>query len=485
VIEDGTGPAPAGGTLEPSGGSLERGSFRDRDSRVFYSGGRVLRGLSEAGREAWETLEATSFFSRMISAGKIVSSDRLQPEAVHEGEGDPELAGWSAFLEHARIPFVSYPYEWPFGMLRDAALLELELMSAALAEDMVLKDATPYNVQWFGARPTFIDIPSFVPLPPGEPWAGYRQFCELFLYPLMLQAYKGVPYHAWLRGSIDGIPPDHCLGMMSLRDLFRPGVMVHVKLQAMLQGSFSSTKRDVRGDLRKAGFQKELIVANVRKLTKLVKRLRWKQAQSEWSDYAENTSYDDAEHRQKVDFVRGAVTDRARQLVWDFGCNTGEYSRIAAETTPHVVAIDGDHLAVERLYQGLAAEGNERILPLVMPLNDASPNLGWRGTERGDLRQRGAPDLVLCLALIHHMVIGANIPLAEFVDHLGDLGADVVVEFVSKADPMVETLLRNKEDKYDDYDQEHLERCLARLFEVVRSEAVGGGRRTLYYARRR
>src|SRR5206468_3819805 len=105
------------------------------------------------------------------------------------------------------LPFVSYPYEWPFEMLRDAALLQLGLIEEALAEDVVLKDGTPYNVQWRGAEPVFVDVGSFERLPPGEPWAGYRQFCMLFLYPLMLQAYRGIAPQPWPRGSLEGIEP--------------------------------------------------------------------------------------------------------------------------------------------------------------------------------------------------------------------------------------------------------------------------------------
>ena len=110
-------------------------------------------------------------------------------------------------LRHERIPFVSYPYEWTFSMLKDAALLQLDLLLDALGHDMVLKDSTPYNVQFKGARPTFVDVGSFERMREGEPWVGYRQFCMLYLYPLLLQSAKGVPFQPWLRGSIDGLDP--------------------------------------------------------------------------------------------------------------------------------------------------------------------------------------------------------------------------------------------------------------------------------------
>jgi hypothetical protein len=461
---------------------LETGSFRDRDSRVFYRSGGVYRGLSAQGLSEWERLSSAAFFPRLIEQGKVVETELIERSECP----DPALAEtWEAVLKHRVIPFVSYPYEWSFGMLKDAALLQLELLAAALEEDMVLKDATPYNVQWDGARPVFIDIPSFIDLKPGEPWPGYRQFCELFLYPLFLQAYKNAPFHPWLRGSIDGISAEHCRGLMSFRDLWRSGVFMHVSLQAALQAKFAGTEKDVKKELKASGFHKELIQINVRKLTKLVSKLEWKQGQSTWSDYVSTNTYDEANRKRKADFVRKAVEDRPRDLVWDLGCNTGEYSRIASESAGYVVSMDADHLAVERMYQALKAEGNKKILPLTVNLADPSPNIGWRGGERKELRSRGAPDLTLALALIHHIVIGANIPLREFIDSLAALGSDLVIEFVSKEDSMTKALLRNKEDKYTDYDQSVLEESLEAAFEIVSKETLGGETRTLYYARRR
>ena len=151
------------------------------------------------------------------------------------------LPDGGGLVEHARIPFVSYPYEWPFGMLKDAALLHLALMRDALAEGFILKDSSPYNVQWRGARPVFIDIPSFEPLGPGEPWVGYRQFCELMLYPLMLQAYRGIDFRPWLRGRIDGIPAEEMRRLLSSRDLLRAGVLLHVVAQSLLQRRYSGS----------------------------------------------------------------------------------------------------------------------------------------------------------------------------------------------------------------------------------------------------
>ena len=460
----------------------EPGSYRDRNGRVFYASGAVYRALSEQALHAWQTLRSKVFFGRCTGEGKLVSTEQVDPTDAPDAEVARE---WAGILKHQAIPFVSYPYEWSFGMLQDAALLQLELLAAALDEDMTLKDGSAFNVQWMGAKPVFIDIPSFETLLPGEPWTGYRQFCQTCLYPLLLQAYKNVAFQPWLRGSIDGIDPEQFRNLMSVRDLLRRGVFTHVYLHAKLQRAWGQTSRNVKVELRSAGFSKALLKANTERLAGLVRDLSWKSAQSTWSDYAANNTYTETDRELKQRFVRNAVMTQPWKLVWDLGCNTGDYSRIAAENAKYVVAMDSDHLAVERLYQALKADGLSSILPLVSNVADTSPNLGWRGAERKALIDRGKPGLTLCLALIHHIVISANIPLKEFIDWLASLGTNLVIEFVTKEDPMVKTLLRNKQDNYSDYEQGLFERWLSEAFDIACRESLTSGTRTLYYARAR
>ncbi len=458
---------------------VEPGSFRDRTSRVFYADGSVLRGLDSRALAEWEALAATRFFPRLVREGKIIGTERLGAPGPPAPDG---ITPWTGVLRHARIPFVSFPYEWCFGMLKDAALLTLELLDVGLGEGMILKDATPFNVQWAGARPVFIDVASFERLRPGEPWAGYRQFCEMFLYPLLLQAYRNVAFQPWLRGRIDGIDAMQCWNLMSARDLLRRGVLAHVYLQAKAQSRFADTTHDVRGDLRAAGFHAALIKANIGRLTRLVRRLGWRQLSSAWSEYTVGTAYADREREEKAAFVERALGARPWRLVWDLGCNTGVFSRIAAQHAELVVAMDGDHLVIERLYRDLRREGAQRILPLVSNVADPSPRLGWRGMERGNLADRGRPDLTLCLALMHHLAISANVPVREIVEWLWSLGGALVIEFVTKADPMVRRLLQNKRDDYADYDRGCFEECLKDRFDVVQVAELAGGTRILYFA---
>ncbi len=458
---------------------FEPGSYRDATSRVFYDAGDVYRVLNATAFADWQALAASEFGRRRMADGGLVPTEQVPPSEI---PAKVDQSAWAAVLKHQTIPWVSYPYEWSFGMLRDAGLLTLELLDDALHENLSLKDGSAYNVQFVGAKPVFIDIPSFHRLSPGEPWIGYRQFCQLFLYPLFLRAYRNVPFQPWLRGNLDGIDPVACRNLMSLRDLFRPGVSTHVFLHARLDSRFADADRSLRAELPAAGFQKSLIQANVRGLIKILRKLEWRTAKTTWSDYAQCNSYTADDRARKEAFVRGVAQSRRWRRVWDLGCNTGVFSRIAAEHADYVVAMDGDPLAIERLYAALQAERNLKILPLIANVADPAPNQGWRGRERKSAAERGRPELTLCLALLHHLVIGANIPLREVLDWLADLTPGLIIEFVTKHDPMVQVLLRNKPDIYADYEQEPFERMLAERFEIVRRETLQSGTRTLYFA---
>ncbi|MEJ2384672.1 MAG: class I SAM-dependent methyltransferase [Xanthomonadales bacterium] len=444
---------------------------------------RTLRGISERALDDFRKLEATAFFRRFVDAGRLVATREVP--AVEVPLPDAEKARWSGFLEHEPVPVISYAYEWTFGMLQEAAVLTLDLLEAAIGADLTLKDATPYNVQFVAGQPVFIDIPSFETLQPGATWSGYRQFCEMFLFPLMLQAYKGIDIQPMMRARIDGVGIQTMARMLGVRDRFRKGVFSHVWLQAKLDRRFGSTTRDVKSELKSAGFSKELILANVRKTRKLVRKLSWGGEGSEWGGYEAFHNYSESDHALKEQFVEDCVRNSGASTVWDIGANTGQFARIAARHADRVLAMDIDHYAVERMYRRNVSEEIENILPLVQNVCDPSPNWGWRNRERSDLVSRAKPDLVLCLALIHHVVITANVPLDEFVEWLAGLTEQLVIEYVARADDKVQALLRNKEDKYDDYSRENLEAALARHFEIRQRLSLESGNRFLYWCSRR
>jgi SAM-dependent methyltransferase len=456
----------------------EPGSFRDPQTRVFYADGEVRRGLGPQAAQDWKALAASDFWAATQAAGTTVRTDEA-----------PAADGWAAVLGHERIPFVSYPYEWSYGMLRDAATLHLDLLRDALAAGFTMKDGSAYNLQWRGALPQFVDIGSFEPARPGEPWAGYRQFCQTMLYPLMLQAHLGLDFQPWLRARIDGIEPGQMRRLFGGTKRLLPGVLKNVHLHdAMQSRNAERSTGAVRDQLKDAGFNSELVAAAVRAMAKLVAKLDWQPPATHWGEYRGTCSYSEDDRAAKAAFVDAALAGADKlDLVLDLGANDGVYSRQAAERAGYVVAVEADPAVVDLLHRDLRAEGNRTILPLVMDLADPSPGGGWAGVERASFGGRAAAsDAVLALALVHHLALGRNVPLPQVVDWLAGHGRLVVVEFVHPDDPMAQRLLANKPDGlFPDYHRDAFEKALAERLTIARREELPGGTRTLYAGVRR
>jgi hypothetical protein len=455
--------------------SWEHGSFRDKANRVFYRDGEVYRALSPQAFENWKLLSTMPFFNRLMSEGRVIGTQVAAKDILP----DAFRGWWAAVLKHDRIPFISYPYEWSFDMLRDAALPQLALLEDALEENMILKDASSFNIQWRGTQPVFIDIPSFVPWNDGQSWVGYRQFCQLFLFPLMLQAYRDISFQPWIRGSIDGITAEQCLRFLASY-FYKPGVLKDVIIHAWFQRDFAATSRRVGEDLRRAGFHKELIQANLRRLTKLVQGLTWKARKTAWSSYPEECSYSGPDYQAKLAYVERFARRKPRRLVWDLGCNRGDFSKVVAAHADAVVALDGDERVVNDLYRLLRSGGPRNILPLVMNLADPSTGIGWLGRERKAFSERDRPDLILCLALIHHLTITANIPMTEWIQWLSEFGADLLIEFVEPSDPMTQRLLLNKEGDHQEYNKHVFQAILSEYFNILERHELRSGNRVLY-----
>ena len=466
----------------PQASSVDPASFRDPDSTVLHAGTDVLRRLSPAAAEDWRVLAKTAFFRDRVAKGEIVATEEV--DAAARGDITDE-ASWPVVLRHDRIPFISYPYEWSFSQLQDAAALHIDLLLDALGQGMTMKDGYAYNLQFRGAAPTFIDIGSFERYR-GGPWPGYRQFCQTFLFPLMLQAHKNFSFRPLLRGQVNGIEPKQMRGLMSGGDLTKTGVLKHVALHSAMD-----TRNADKGDgsqatadqLSKSGFSDAVALAAAKNVGTLVRKLRWKPGDSHWTTYQQTSTYTDAERDQKKAFVRDALSQRHAALLLDLGCNDGTFSLLAQDFADYVVALDNDEQTIDLMYRRLRKEGNTKILPLVMDLTDPSPSIGWRLKERPSFLDRAKPDAVLALALVHHLAIGANVPLPEVVSWLHSLGGHLVVEFVGPDDPMSRRLLSNKPaGLFPDYRSEIFEKLLAERFEIERQVTLDSGTRTLYSA---
>ncbi len=467
---------------------VNAGSFRDPVNQVYEitpkSGGkntRILRGLSKDALAIYRQLSSEAFFRKALGAGQIVQTELLA--ADDENARAVMANGWAGVLEHESVPFVTYPYEWTFSMLKDAALLQLHLIEKSLENGWTLKDATPYNIQWMGSRPVFIDVASFQPWNEGEPWVGYRQFCSMFLTPLMLRAHLGINHLPILRSYIDGIPPTEANKYFTGTKRFKKGVLSHIIFPAKVENSIAKRERDDAPARQRTSHRqsKAMVLGLVQSLTRLVHKLSIEINHTDWSQYDKTHSYQEADFDAKKAFVLKHTSTTQRECIWDIGCNTGTFSRVSGEYCSQVISVDGDHNAVEQLYLEEKKNADSNILPLVMNLANVSPGQGWAGSERQSFDQRGKPNLVLCLALIHHMRLSANIPNVLFLKWLRSLEAEVILEFVNREDEMVMKLLTNKTEQYEDYNLDQFTMEAERLFTIKDRESLKGGKREIFY----
>lgn len=403
------------------------GSFRDPASRVVLDGDKVIRLLDERGVESWRALSGSDFFRKAVADGRLIESVEVDP---------PE--GSAGALIHPRLDLITYPYEWTFSMLRDAALLQLDLLEEALAAGLTIKDATPYNIQFVDGRPRFIDVGSFETYRKGEPWIGYRQFTRQFLFPLLLRAWVGVPFQPWLRGDLEGLTPAQMSKLLAGRKRFNTSALLHVRAQARMESRMAD--RAVRKDLSEAGFNADLILTNVRKLRSLVGSLSWEDGQQGWSTYVE-CSHVTRDRTTKSEFLDRALKRFAPRRVVDLGANDGHFSRIAAQSGAIAIAIDSYEPVLDEVYRGSAGTG---VAVALTDLANPSPSQGWAGQERASLMERARPDLVIAYGVIHHLIYGASIPPREVVRWLSTFRCPVVLEFVSPSDEMVSKLVGNK-----------------------------------------
>ena len=459
------------------------GSFKDPSGRVYRvqgasGGSRIIRGLSPAAAATIERLLTEAFFEQLVADGLVVKTTPLDPnDPAAEAVLDE---GWPAAVEHEAVDFATWPYEWPFSMLRDAALLQLDLLVSAVTHGWILKDATPYNIQWNGTRPVFIDIPSFAPREQDEYWEGYRQFCSMYLTPLLLTAHLGVPYQPLLRSSLEGIAPEEAAKYFHGLRRFKRGVPSHIWFPATVERRMRRRTGKTRSPDSRRTQSSTSLLALLDDLKRLVSGLRFRAGESShWARYSETHSYRDEDFDQKIAFVEKHSSGRRPDLLWDLGANTGEFSRVAARHAGLVVAVDSDHEAVDVLYREARDAGAANIIPLVMDLANMSPGQGWAGRERAAFVDRQSPDMVLCLALIHHMRVSANIPLTLFVEWLRSLDATAIVEFVGRDDEMFGELIRHKSEDYADYTAENFLAEVQKHFTVEDTIVLKGGKRDL------
>jgi ribosomal protein L11 methylase PrmA len=449
------------------------GSFRDPSGHVFSSGDRIFRAVSDEAYRNFQLLKSSGAYDDLRNRKWIIAAE--EADVDHSGENGRRI------LEHPKLPFVSYPYEWPFSLLKRAALLHLEMHLRALDFDFTLSDASAYNVQFLGVSPIFIDTLSFIPYREGDYWAGQRQFVEQFINPLLLRSLLGVSPNAWYRGTLDGLPTEEIVHLIGrFKRWFSPNVLTNITLPALFQKKARQTPDLPPG--KPKPLPKTALRFMLRRLHSWISRLQPKNiGPTEWQEYgAHNDSYAGDEEGKKREFIAQFSLAVAPSCAWDMGCNTGGYSEILLQNNAKsVIGFDFDLNALDT---AVARSSSRRLqfLPLFADAANPSPEQGWAEVERFGLRSRVNADAIVALAIVHHLAIGKNIPLPSVLDWLVGLAPRGVIEFVPKTDPMIQRMMRFRKDIFTEYDKDHFEQALRGHGRIDRVLELSPGGRTLY-----
>ena len=455
--------------------SVEHSSFRDPSGFLFKFKGTLYRQINRRYKIDYDFLINSGLYGELVAQGLIIPHQEVEIIPFPQ----PELA--YKIIKPEKVDFISYPYEWSLPQMRGAALTTLRIARIALSFGMVLKDAGAYNIQFHKGRWRLIDTLSFERYHEGEVWVAYRQFCQHFLAPLALMAYLDGRLGLISRFFIDGIPLDIASKLLPLKTKLRYGLLIHIHLHARSQRRYSNKAPDIKRNKRK--FDLQAMLGLLESLRQIIKSLYGKLNTTDWVNYYSNINYSDESFEQKKAIVDTFIDQAQPNSVWDLGSNTGEFSQLASSKGIYTVGFDSDPSAVAKNYIQIRKKGDIHQLPLLMDLTNPSPALGWGHNERKSLMERGPVDLVLALALIHHLVISNNVPIQKLASFLKNICTYLIIEFIPKSDSMAKRLLQTRKDIFFDYNIEGFESAFGSYFKILRKQAVLGSERIIYLMR--
>ena len=450
----------------------EFASFRDPSGFLFYQDDVLYRQVNQAYRPHYDRLMESGLYQALIEQGLMVAH-----EAV-EGISSPQPDLAYKVIRPEMVRFISYPYEWCFHELRSAALTTLRLARLALEHGMILKDASAYNLQFVDGSWKLIDTLSFEIYEEGEPWVAYKQFCQHFLAPLALMAFKDLRLNLMSRLFIDGIPLDVASKLLPFRTKLNLGLLTHIHLHARTQAKYAG--KEVKQEEVKGQISEKSLIGLLDSLRNTVKGLGVRVSGTEWADYYDATNYSETAFEEKKALISRFVDQIQPVEVWDLGANNGEFSRIASDRGIFTVAFDIDPNAISKAYIQTRKDRETNLLPLVMDLTNPSPGLGWAHKERQSLIDRGPVSMAFALALVHHLAISNNVPLPKLAQFFSEVCEHLVIEFVPKSDSQVKRLLTSRLDIFDDYTEAGFEAAFKTQFEILQKAPVPESERTLY-----
>lgn len=441
-------------------------SFRDPSGFIFKQNDVLYRQINTPYKEDYDLFLKSGLYQKLIDKNYLVS---------HEEVGNFSEVAYKT-IKPDLIDFISYPYEWSFSMLKDAALLTLKIQKIAVKNEMSLKDASAYNVQFQDGKPIFIDTLSFEKFAE-KPWIAYAQFCRHFLAPLLLASYVDIRLTTLLRDYIDGIPIDLASKLLPAKTKFNPSILMHIHLQAKTIAKYEGNSTV---NIKTLKMSKNNQLALLDSLKDLVNSLKWQPKGTEWGDYYTFTNYSDEAMQNKGELVKSFVEKINPKTCWDLGANNGYFTRIASDKGIPSVAFDIDPIAVEKNYLQIKNENEKNIIPLIVDLTNPSPAIGWNCRERESLISRNKVDIVFALALIHHLAISNNLPFKKIAEFFAGICNNLIIEFVPKKDSKVKILLSTREDIFPEYDEKNFKKAFLNYFRLVDKKEILNSERTLY-----
>lgn len=447
-------------------------SFKDPSGFVFESGGTIYRQVNQYYAAQYRQLMDSGLYKQLVSQQRLIAHSAVAENMTNSPD-------WYATLQPEPVQTISYPYEWCFEQLQDAALLTLTVLKTSLQHGMILKDATPFNIQFHKGRPVFIDTLSFDTYDPKQPWIAYRQFCQCFLFPLYLEHYLKTDIQRILSTYIDGIPVDFVAKLLPLKSRLSLGVWLHVYLQ-------HTASTSTRANKQTAAFSKKKLLDVISHLTSIITSFpNNKTYKTTWSNYYEDTILSKEYLAEKEKIVRAFIQNSTARSVLDLGANDGYFSRVFASHPMQVIATDADNRCISRLYQEVKKNNMENILPLILDIANPSPAIGFHNQERAAFHDRVKTDLVAALALVHHLVIGKNISLRVLAHYFNSIAPELIIEFVPKEDVKVQQMLKTRPDTFADYTTTVFENMFLQYFEIISKKNVPGTHRVLYHMNRK
>ncbi len=449
-------------------------SFRDPSGFLFYQNETLYRQINRFYQSNYEHLTNSGLYEELSGAGLLIPHVECDINISTSADA-------YKIIKPEVLSFVSYPYEWCYSQLKDAAITTLRIQKRALEFGMSLKDCSAYNIQFRNGKPILIDTLSFEKYREGLPWIAYRQFCQHFLAPLALMSYKDVRLSQLLRIYIDGIPIDLASSLLPLRSWFKFSMLYHIHLHAKSQKRFA--KKSLNRSSRQLTHHSFLgLIDN---LESLIKGLKWKDVDTEWVNYYQDTNYSPTSFQHKKEIVRELVRKVGPKNVWDFGANIGVFSRISTNLGIPTISFDFDLAAVESNYLNCIKDGDKNLLPLVLDLTNPSPGIGWQNVERMSLIDRAPTSLAIALALIHHLAISNNLPFDKIANFFSDICYSLIIEFVPKSDSQVQRLLSFREDIFVNYTRREFVKKFNQYFKVTDVEEIKESERVIYLFEKR